>query len=145
MDSAKCDSSHEDKSASASHGPDVAALYARSRKTKGHSGWNFSAVLRGHPSGRRRGDPSWLERVTITGKHVLGINYHPNARNLKWYFTNETLSRTRMMLSLVDADRDNPRRHVVCRCRLKQSRRFPLRTTLLLDSLSRAKLCKCRL
>ncbi|EGI58980.1 hypothetical protein G5I_12835 [Acromyrmex echinatior] len=125
MDSAKCDSSH--KSASASHGPDVAALYARSRKTKGHSDWNFSAVLRGHPSGRRRDDPSWLERVTITGKHVLGINYHPNARILEWYakrckfhwydvlpkvFTDETLSRTRMMLSLVDADRDNPRRHV---------------------------------
>ena len=43
MDSAKCDSSHEDKSASASHGPDI--VYARSRKTKGHSGWNFSGSL----------------------------------------------------------------------------------------------------
>jgi len=38
----------------------------------------YMAILRGHPSGRRRGDPSWLERVTITGKHVLGINYHPS-------------------------------------------------------------------
>ncbi|KYQ56825.1 hypothetical protein ALC60_04425, partial [Trachymyrmex zeteki] len=162
MSSAKCDSSHEGESASASHGPDVAALYARSCKTKGHSGWNFSAVLRGHPSGRRWGDPSWLERVTITGKHVLGINYRPigtwngtrNAERCKFHrcdvlpkiFTDETLSRTRMMLNLVDADRDNPRRrHVVCHRRLKQSWRFPLRMTLLLDSLSQAKLCKCRL